>query len=69
MTRRRAVESSSSWSAVDRAGLAFAWTVGLLFCAICAAIVIYVLFQAIACVDRLCAWMSTPSTASPNAAS
>jgi phosphate transport system permease protein len=47
MTRRKAVESSSSWSLVDRAGLAFAWTVGLLFCAICAAIVIYVLFQGI----------------------
>ena len=45
MTRRRAVESSSSWSFVDRAGLAFAWTVGLLFCAICGAIVIYVLVQ------------------------
>jgi phosphate transport system permease protein len=47
MTRRRAVESTSSWSVVDRAGLAFAWTVGLLFCAICAAIVIYVLVQGI----------------------
>jgi phosphate transport system permease protein len=47
MTRRRAVESSSSWSVVDRAGLAFAWTVGLLFCAIAAAIVIYVLVQGI----------------------
>jgi phosphate transport system permease protein len=45
VTRRRAVESSSSWSAVDRLGLAFAWTIGLLFCVICAAIVIYVLFQ------------------------
>jgi phosphate transport system permease protein len=47
MTRRRAVESSSSWSAVDRFGLAFSWTLGLLFCVICAAIVIYVLFQGI----------------------
>jgi phosphate transport system permease protein len=47
MTRRRAVESSSSWSAVDRLGLAFSWTLGLLFCVICAAIVIYVLFQGI----------------------
>jgi phosphate transport system permease protein len=47
MTRRNAVESSSSWSALDRAGLAFAWTLGLLFCAICAAIVIYVLVQGI----------------------
>jgi phosphate transport system permease protein len=32
---------------MDRVGLAFAWTVGLLFCVICAAIVIYVLFQGI----------------------
>jgi phosphate transport system permease protein len=47
MTRRSAVESSSSWSALDRAGLAFAWTIGLLFCAIAAAIVIYVLVQGI----------------------
>ncbi len=31
----------------DRLGLAFAWFVGLLFCAICAAIVIYVLVQGI----------------------
>jgi phosphate transport system permease protein len=47
VTRRRAVESSSSWSALDRAGLAFAWTLGLLFCAIAAAIVIYVLVEGI----------------------
>jgi phosphate transport system permease protein len=47
MTRRKAIESSSSWSLLDRAGLAFAWTVGLLFCAIAAAIVIYVLVQGI----------------------
>jgi phosphate transport system permease protein len=32
---------------LDRAGLAFAWTLGLLFCAIAAAIVIYVLVQGI----------------------
>ena len=47
MTRHAAVESSSSWSVRDRLGLAFAWFVGLLFCVVCAAIVIYLLFQGI----------------------
>jgi phosphate transport system permease protein len=47
MTRRAAVESSSSWSLRDRLGLAFAWFLGLLFCVICAAIVIYLLFQGV----------------------
>jgi phosphate transport system permease protein len=39
--RKRAVESSASWRPIDRLGLAFAWFVGLLFCAICAGIVIF----------------------------
>ena len=47
MTSRSAVESSASWRLGDRIGLAFAWSLGLLFCAICAAIVIYLLFQGI----------------------
>jgi phosphate transport system permease protein len=47
MNRGQAVESSSSWRVTDRLGLAFAWFVGLLFCAICAAIVIYLLVQGI----------------------
>jgi phosphate transport system permease protein len=47
VTRKGATESSASWSLTDRAGLAFAWCVGLLFCAICAAIVIYLLVQGI----------------------
>ena len=38
---------ASSWSLRDRLGLAFAWFLGLLFCAICAAIVIYLLVQGI----------------------
>jgi phosphate transport system permease protein len=45
--RHGAVESSSSWSLLDRAGLAFAWGMGLLLCAICAAIVIYVAIQGV----------------------
>lgn len=41
------MESSSSWSLTDRLGLAFAWFLGLLFCVICAAIVIYLLVEGI----------------------
>jgi phosphate transport system permease protein len=44
---RRRVESSATWRISDRLGLAFAWTLGLLFCAIAAAIVIYLLVQGI----------------------
>ena len=45
--RRRAVESSSSWTLRDRIGLGFAWFVGLLFCAICAAIVVFLVVKGI----------------------
>jgi phosphate transport system permease protein len=44
---RRRADSSSSWRLTDRLGLAFAWFLGLLFCAICAAIVLYLLVQGI----------------------
>jgi phosphate transport system permease protein len=47
MSRHSAVESSASWSVGDRVGLAFAWFVGLLFCAICGAIVLYLLVQGV----------------------
>lgn len=47
MSRHAAVESSASWRLTDRLGLAFAWFLGLLFCAICAAIVLYLLVQGI----------------------
>jgi len=40
-------ESSASWRLTDRIGLAFAWALGILFCAITAAIVIYLLIQGI----------------------
>ncbi len=43
----RRAESSASWRLSDRIGLAFAWFLGLLFCAICAAIVLYLLVQGI----------------------
>jgi phosphate transport system permease protein len=38
-------DSSASWRLRDRAGLAAAWATGLLFCAITAAIVVYLLVQ------------------------
>jgi phosphate transport system permease protein len=45
--RRGAADSSASWRWTDRLGLAFAWFLGLLFCAITAAIVIFLLVQGI----------------------
>jgi phosphate transport system permease protein len=42
-----AVEGSSTWSLLDRLGLAFCWFLGLLFCAIAAAIVIYLLIKGV----------------------
>src|SRR6201999_1548648 len=42
-----AVEGSATWSLLDRLGLAFCWFLGLLFCAIAAAIVIYLLIKGI----------------------
>jgi phosphate transport system permease protein len=36
---------SAPWRLVDRLGLAFAWTIGLLFCAICVAIVVFLAVQ------------------------
>jgi phosphate transport system permease protein len=46
-TPTKAVEGSATWSFFDRLGLAFCWFLGLLFCAIAAAIVIYLLVQGI----------------------
>jgi phosphate transport system permease protein len=43
-TRRRR-ESSASWRLTDRLGLAVAWMLGLLFCAIAAGIVIYLFVE------------------------
>jgi phosphate transport system permease protein len=42
-----AVEGSATWSLLDRLGLAVCWFLGLLFCAIAAAIVIYLLVKGI----------------------
>jgi phosphate transport system permease protein len=43
----RSADSTASWRISDRIGLAFAWALGLLFCAVAAAIVIYLLVQGI----------------------
>jgi len=40
-------DSSSSWRLSDRLGLVLAWFFGLLFCAVCAAIVVYLIVQGI----------------------
>jgi phosphate transport system permease protein len=45
--RRDAVEGSATWRLSDRIGLAICWAVGLLFCAIAVAIVIYLMIQGI----------------------
>ncbi len=46
-TPARRAETSASWRLSDRIGLAFAWFLGLLFCAICAAIILFMLVQGI----------------------
>jgi phosphate transport system permease protein len=45
--RKRAIESSATWRRSDRLGLALCWLLGILFCAIAASIVIYMLVQGI----------------------
>ena len=42
-----AVEGSATWRPIDRAGLAICWALGLLFCAIAVAIVVYLFIQGI----------------------
>ncbi len=42
-----AVEGSATWRLSDRIGLAICWALGLLFCAIAVAIVVYLLVQGI----------------------
>ncbi len=43
--RKSAVEGSAAWRLTDRIGLAICWALGLLFCAIAIAIVVYLLIQ------------------------
>lgn len=42
-----AVEGSATWSPIDRIGLAICWALGLLFCAIAIAIVVYLFIQGV----------------------
>ncbi|MDX6625417.1 MAG: phosphate transport system permease protein [Solirubrobacterales bacterium] len=44
---KRAVEGSATWSLIDRIGLAICWALGLLFCAIAIAVVVYLFIQGI----------------------
>ena len=44
---RDAREGSRSWSVLDRAGLALAWTLGLAFCAVALAMIVYLAIQGI----------------------
>jgi phosphate transport system permease protein len=55
---RRATDRSASWRLSDRVGLAFAWFLGLLFCAIVAAIVIFLLIQGIRYLTPSLLWTS-----------
>jgi phosphate transport system permease protein len=42
-----AVEGTATWALVDRIGLAICWALGLFFCAVAVAIVVYMLVQGI----------------------
>jgi phosphate transport system permease protein len=42
-----AVEASATWALADRIGLAICWALGLLFCAIAVAVVVYLFIQGI----------------------
>jgi phosphate transport system permease protein len=42
-----AAEGSATWALADRIGLAICWALGLLFCAIAVAVVVYLLIQGI----------------------
>lgn len=42
-----AVEGSATWRPIDRVGLAICWALGLLFCAIAVAVVVYLFIQGV----------------------
>jgi phosphate transport system permease protein len=45
--RKDAVEGSATWRPIDRVGLAICWALGLLFCAIAVAVVVYLFIQGV----------------------
>jgi phosphate transport system permease protein len=55
-THTNATEASSTWRLSDRIGLAVCWALGLLFCAITAAIVLYLLVQGIRYLEPSMLW-------------
>jgi phosphate transport system permease protein len=56
-----AVEGSATWRLTDRIGLAICWALGLLFCAIAVAIVLYLLVQGLKYLKP--SMLVTPATA------
>jgi phosphate transport system permease protein len=46
-SQKSAVEGSATWALSDRIGLAICWVLGLLFCAIAVAVVVYLLIQGV----------------------
>lgn len=44
---RDAVEGSATWAPIDRVGLAICWALGLLFCGIAVAVVVYLFIQGV----------------------
>ena len=66
--RQRPAESSSSWRVTDRIGLAFAWLLGVLFCAVAVAIVVYLAVQGIHYLRPDLLW-TNPKTANTEAGS
>lgn len=56
-----AVEGSATWQLSDRIGLAVCWALGLLFCAIAVAIVVYLLIQGLTYLRP--SMLVTPATA------
>jgi hypothetical protein len=56
-----AVEGSATWRLSDRIGLAICWGLGLFFCAIAAAIVVYLFVQGVKFLKP--SMLVTPATA------
>src|SRR5262249_9653335 len=56
-----ASEGSATWALSDRIGLAICWALGLLFCGIAVAIIVYLLIQGITYLRPEMLW--TPATA------
>jgi phosphate transport system permease protein len=55
--QKGAAEGTATWALADRIGLAICWALGLLFCAIAVAIVVYLLVQGIKFLRPEMLWM------------